>query len=59
MEKLGFSREWIDLIMRCVTTVSYFVLVNGNPTNFFVPGRELRLEDLLQPFLLLICAETI
>lgn len=58
MEKLGFSRGWIDLIMCCVTTVSYSVLVNGDPTNFFVPGWELRQEDPLQPFLFLFCAET-
>jgi hypothetical protein len=29
MEKLGFSQRWISLIMVCVRTVSYAVVVNG------------------------------
>lgn len=30
MEKLGFSRDWIQLIMSCFSTVSYSVRFNGN-----------------------------
>jgi len=29
IEKLGFSQRWISLIMVCVRTVSYAVVVNG------------------------------
>ena len=29
MEKLGFVEKWIDLIMNCVSSVSYSVLING------------------------------
>lgn len=31
MKALGFKEEWIKLIMSCVSTVSYLVLVNGKP----------------------------
>jgi hypothetical protein len=31
MRRLGFAKVWIDLIMKCVSSVSYSVLVNGIP----------------------------
>ncbi|XP_042983268.1 uncharacterized protein LOC122312670 [Carya illinoinensis] len=31
MEKLGFCSKWIELVMKCVSSVSYSVLVNGKP----------------------------
>jgi len=38
MQKLGFQEKWIDLIMKCVTTVSYRIKVNGEYTDsFFSP----------------------
>lgn len=29
MEKMGFKTEWIDLVMRCVSTISYRIEVNN------------------------------
>ena len=29
MESMGFNEKWISLIMNCITTVSYSVLING------------------------------
>ena len=29
MEQLGFHERWINLIMHCITTVTYSVLING------------------------------
>ncbi|KAF5445494.1 hypothetical protein F2P56_034541 [Juglans regia] len=43
MEKVGFARSWIELIMRCVTTVSYSLLINGKPHRKFKPTRDDRL----------------
>lgn len=34
MLKLEFDERWVTLIMGCVTTVSYAILVNGNPDEF-------------------------
>jgi hypothetical protein len=42
MRKLGFAKRWIALIKRCVTTVSYFVLINGTPFGQVIPSRGLR-----------------
>ncbi|XP_019160491.1 PREDICTED: uncharacterized protein LOC109157065 [Ipomoea nil] len=29
LEALGFAGGWVDLVMKCVTSVSYNILVNG------------------------------
>ena len=42
MRKLGFNERWINLIIRCVKTVSYSVLVNGEPCGLIQPTRGIR-----------------
>ena len=28
--KMGFQESWVVMIMECITTVTYSILVNGN-----------------------------
>lgn len=57
MEKLGFCPKWVNLIMECITSVSYQVLINGVAYGNIIPSRGLRQGNPFCPSLFLLCAK--
>ena len=60
MRRMGFDERWVRLMMICITTISsisYSILINGEPKDIIVPTQGIRQGNPLSPFLFLLCTE--
>ena len=54
VQKLGFGESWINLVLECISTPTYLVLINGSPKGFFSSSRGLCQGDLISPYIFLL-----
>lgn len=59
IRKLGIAEQWITLIMACVRSISYSILINGGPVGNIQPFKGIRQGDPISPYLFLICVEAL
>lgn len=49
IKSMGFPNSLVNLIMKCISSVSYRVIINGQPSTSFQPERGLRQKDPISP----------
>lgn len=57
MQRMRFERQWINLTIKCVRSVSYSILINNKTHGRFYPTRGLRQGDPLSLYFFLLCTE--
>ena len=55
--ELGFHSKWVSLIKKCISRVSYSLIVNGERCGFIKPSRGIRQGDPLSLCIFIICLE--
>eukprot|EP00253_Pinus_taeda_P015269 PITA_15269 len=53
----GFDHSWVQWVMALVTSSNFTILVNGSPSEIFIPSRGLKQGDHLSPFLFILMME--
>jgi hypothetical protein len=59
IRRIRFDNIWIRLVMTCVPTINYNVIVNGNPMRQIIPSKGINLGNPLSPYLSILCAEAL
>ena len=57
IRRMRFDERWVRVMMTCITTISYSILINGEPKGMIVPTQGIRQGDPLSHFLFLLCTE--
>jgi len=59
LHELGFHPQWIQWIFKCISSVSYFLLIDGEPKGFFQLTRGIRQGEPLLPYIFILCMEVL
>lgn len=57
MKRMGFANRWVTLMMECISSVSYLILINGETSPVIHPSSGIRQRDPLSLYLFLFSIE--
>ncbi|KAH0974907.1 hypothetical protein GBA52_016806 [Prunus armeniaca] len=56
---MGFDQTWVPLVMRCITSVRFTVLLNGKSGNPFKPSRGIRQGDPISAYIFILVSDVL
>lgn len=59
LQRLCFHEKLINLVMQCITTVSYSFLINETAYGSVTPQRGIRHGDPISPYIFILCGEVL
>ena len=59
LHQLGFHPRLVEMVMQCISTVTYSFLINGSPRGMVSPSRGIRQGDPLSPYIFILCSEVL
>jgi hypothetical protein len=57
MARMGFSHNWVQMVMRCLRSARFSVKLNGGVSEIFLPSRGLCQGDPISHYMFLFCVE--
>ncbi|XP_043700369.1 uncharacterized protein LOC122651103 [Telopea speciosissima] len=59
LSRLGFHHRWVQLVMECIRSVSYSLLINGSTKVTINPSCGIRQADPLSSALFILCSQVL
>ncbi|XP_043717887.1 uncharacterized protein LOC122665818 [Telopea speciosissima] len=57
--RFGFASHWVNMVMACLRSVTYRLVINGAVRGCVIPSRGIRQGDQLSPALFILCSQAL